>query len=198
MNSKRLSIGSTEPIDATFLNPVGEPLVGLVTGDPYVVIQRGSDGYYYVRGDNVEAPDGEFIAGANLAGTEWKHNMVEVDSTLMPGKYRYTLYIYPLAFTGPDTYFVRATCTNTTTGNAPLEGEITTCYEDMGEMLSNMEHFEVITSATAIPARRVAPNLPSIIRKKLSDSFYCDIYLYYDQEGGQLIRGEPRIVQTGN
>ena len=188
---KNLTIGTTEKIESTFIDLSGKPLNG---DSPTLIIRRLSDNYYY------DFVNSEFIAVIDTLPAYCKVTMTGLSSSVEPGKYQYALFLDPRegAFGSPNSYHIRATSTQAL--NSPMEGEVKTQYVSFDEAVNTLEEMEVIKATTDIVERGVERGMPSIIKKKISDYFYLEITLWYDFEGGEIIRAvteiKPRVFDA--
>lgn len=198
MITKYITIGTTESIEVTLVDEFGV-FVNVASSEdrPRLRIRRVSDNYYY---------DFHTSQFKEVTGPTFDHNceaaMSRQGLDYEPGKYQYKLYIDPRigSFDSPDTYLLRVDCPVPSDPespypvNIPQEGEIKTQYASFDETMITMEESEIIKADTDITERRVQRGMPHKIMKKISGNFWAETLLWYDFEGGQIIKTSTSII----
>lgn len=183
---KYITIGTTEPIEISLVGATGQ---FLNNSTPKFSIRRMSDNRYLRFTDRTW----HYLSGQIIDFSPFEVTMTQPDPTYSPGKYSYYLDLDPSTFGTPDSYCFRASCADA--ANSPFEGEIKTQYASFDEAIAAMEETEVIKADVDNIERRVERGMPTIIRKKLSDHFWIELKLWYDYEGGRVIRATSDIIE---
>ena len=182
---KYVTIGTTEVIETTAIGSNGELLNGELVK---FSIRRLSDNKFY----NFTTSQFISVVDQTVDEDDITQRMTQPSTLYSPGKYSYPMFIDPVTFSVPDSYCFRA-CSNGA-ANSPYEGEIKTQYASFDEAIAAMEETEIIPADVDIPERKVERGQPNIIRKKLSDFYWIEMLLWYDHEGGQIIRATSEVI----